>query len=399
MRNSYPDYTDTCPPGQLPFGDLPAVAIGGPPHSGKSVLTYSLTQALRVREVPHYVIRAYPPDGEGDWYQAGDQAFVRNVRVKGAQSEAWLPLLKRDIAHRHLPLIVDMGGLPTQEQEALLDVCTHAILLTRDPTSHQAWKTRMARHGLAVLADLHSELRGAAQLESTTPILRGTLAGLERGTTASGPVFTALVERLATLFTPAARGLRRRHLTQAPVELAVDLQRLAAHFDLDPRAWPPGALPQVREYLPAERPLGLYGRGPNWLYAAVALQTYPAPFYLFDVRLGWIQAPELQVGAPSASGCWTLEQKTLPNGTLWEIQLLEAYLDHRDTAALGVLTPPTDQGLILSGKLPLWVWTALTRACQSAPWVSVFQPQLRGSVIVRGNDSYAPGTVLPIELT
>jgi len=78
-------------------------------------------------------------------------------------------------------------------------------------------------------------------------------------------VFTALVDHLAAFFAPPTQGLRRRHLRQAPVELAVDLEQLAAHFDLDPHAWPPGALTQVLDYLPADCPLGLYGRGPNWL--------------------------------------------------------------------------------------------------------------------------------------
>ena len=43
-----------------------AILIGGPPHSGKSVLTYSLTQTLRQQGIDHYVLRACP-DGEGDW--------------------------------------------------------------------------------------------------------------------------------------------------------------------------------------------------------------------------------------------------------------------------------------------------------------------------------------------
>jgi CRISPR-associated protein Csx3 len=375
------------------FHTLPAVAIGGPPHSGKSVLAYSLTQALRARGVPHYVIRAYPPDGEGDWFQAGDQTFVRHVRVKGAQSEAWLPLLIRDIAHRHLPLIVDLGGLPTPEQEALLDACTHAILLTRDPASHREWQRRMTRHGLVLLADLRSELAGDPVLKATEPVLLGILTDLERGTTASGPVFDALVACLARLFTPAVQGLRRRHLTRAPVEL----ERLAAHFDLNPRDWPPGALPQVLDYLPAGRPLGLYGRGPNWLYAAVALQAHPAPFYLFDVRLGWVETPAVQHGPPAASDLWTLKIRTLPTGVLWEIRLLDAYLDYREAADFRLPAPPTD--LILSGRLPHWLWTALVRASVDAPWMAVFQPQLRGAVVVHGMGNYAPGTVMPVNLT
>lgn len=399
MKSSYPQYTETCPTGQIVFNDLPAVAIGGPPHSGKSVLTHSLTRALRQQEIPHYVIRAYPPDGEGDWFQAGDQTFVRHVRVKGAQSGAWLPLLIRDIAQRHLPLLVDMGGLPTVEQEALLDACTHAVLLTRDAASHQAWQTRTARHGLVLLADLQSDLTGVPRLETKTPVLRGTLTGLERGTTASGPVFTVLVERLAALFSPVAQGLRRRHLRQAPVELAVDLEQLAAHFDLDPQVWPPGALPQVLDYLPAGRPLGLYGRGPNWLYAAVALQAAPAPFYLFDVRLGWIRAPRLAHAESAVADRWSLTSKRLSPGILWEIQLVDAYLDYREVVQFRLPEPPIDRGLILSGRLPHWLWTALVRVSVGTPWMAVFQPQLHGAVVVQGTGNYTPGTVIPVNLT
>ena len=55
------------------LNQLPAVLIGGPPHSGKSVLIYSLSQALRARGVAHYALRACP-DGEGDFSNETDQA-------------------------------------------------------------------------------------------------------------------------------------------------------------------------------------------------------------------------------------------------------------------------------------------------------------------------------------
>jgi len=94
-------YTNALEISQTSFVTLPAVALGGPPHSGKSVLAYSLTQALRARDVPHYLLRAYPPDYEGDWFFAAEPETVRHLRFKGAQSAAWLPLLQRDIAARH----------------------------------------------------------------------------------------------------------------------------------------------------------------------------------------------------------------------------------------------------------------------------------------------------------
>jgi CRISPR-associated protein Csx3 len=145
--------------------------------------------------------------------------------------------------------------------------------------------------------------------------------------------------------------------------------------------------------------LGLYGRGPNWLYAAVALHAVPAPFYLFDVRLGWVRAPRLAHAEVIFADRWTLTSRRLSPGVVWEIQLLDAYLDYREAADLRLPVPPTDRGLILSGRLPHWLWAALVRASVDTPWMAVFQPQLRGAVVMQGMGNYAPGTVIPVNLT
>src|SRR5512137_1072316 len=178
---------------------LPAILIGGPPHSGKSVLAYSLSRALRLRGVDHYVLRAFP-DGEGDWANQADQNLVRAIRIKGAGTPGWIERICQDIDRRHLPLIVDPGGRPTDWQEAVLDQCTHAVLLWRDAESHQMWHTLLTEHGLSLLAELRSDLHGDNVIGDADLVLRGTLAGLERGHMASGPVLEALVERVAALF-------------------------------------------------------------------------------------------------------------------------------------------------------------------------------------------------------
>ncbi len=364
------------------FNPLPAVVIGGPPHSGKSVLAYSLTQALRERGVPHYVLRAYPPDYEGDWFYEGEPETVRRLRLKGARSAAWLPLLRRDVARRHLPLIVDLGGLPTPEQEAILDDCTHAILLTPHEGAWQEWTARLARHGLVLLADLRSDLHGANRLDQAEPLLRGVLAGLERRSQAAGPAFAALVDRLADLFRAAAPGLRQRHLEDAPAELAVDLERLAQQMGRDPNEWSPQDLPAVLDYLPAGAPLALYGRGPNWLYAAVAAHTLPAPFFLFDARLGWVPAPQILAGEPDPAGPLTTRSHPLPHAQFLELRLPDVYLDITEADALRLPPLPPTEGVILSGKLPQWLWAALARAAD-ALWTAVFQPQVHGAVVIR----------------
>ncbi|HID88119.1 MAG TPA: hypothetical protein EYH27_04815 [Anaerolineales bacterium] len=380
---------------QVLFNPLPAVAIGGPPHSGKSVLAYSLTYALREHKVLHYLLRAAPMDGEGDWFHEGPQELVRILRVKGARSESWLPLLRRDIAHRHLPLLVDMGGLPTLEQETILDECTHAILLTPDEESRREWEDRFARHGLVLLADLRSDLHGENQLEQVEPVLIGTLAGLERGRRAEGPAFEALVARLVRLFRAASTDLRRRHLEQAPAELVVDLDLLARRMKRSADRWYPEDLPQVLAYLPPRKPLALYGRGPNWLYAAVAAHTAPSSFYLFDVRLGWIETPALRIGIPPSGSPLVASVRPLGEVSLVEFSLPDAYLNIDEIETLRV-PPPPQKGLILSGRLPHWLWAALARV-YDAPWIAVLQPQLHGAVVVRSRRVSPPvGTVVPL---
>lgn len=394
MNSFQTEYTEARRESQLHFNLLPAVVIGGPPHSGKSVLTYSLTRALRERHIPHYVLRAYPPDGEGDWFLESVPEQVRPYRIKGlGAGDPWLPLLKRDLERRHLPLIVDMGGLPTPEQETLLDTCTHAVLLTPETSARDAWDARMKRHGLVLLADLHSDLHGENRLEQREPVVRGTLAELERGCSAKGPAFEALVERLAGLFKHASVGLRRRHLEEAPVELAVDVRRLTQQLKIAQGRWQPGDLPKVLEYLPAGQPLALYGRGPNWLYAAVAAHALPAPFYLFDVRLGWVAAPPLHLGEMDPHPALEVKRRSLEKMTLLEFRLPQAYLDLDDVAGMRLPLRSEDRGLMLSGKLPQWMWAALVCAGQ-APWLAVFQPQLGGAVVVRGREKKV-GTVIP----
>ncbi len=376
---------------------FPAILIGGPPHMGKSVLAYSLTHALRERGVQHYVLRAYP-DGEGDWANESDQSLVRRLRLKGRGTPQWVTYICRDIAARHLPLIVDVGGRPTSDQERIFDYCSHAILLTGDDAAHHAWRTMLSRHGTFLLADLRSQLRGQDRLESTEPILRGTITGLERGAMATGSTFRALVEQVARLFAYDADELRAMHLATAPVETTVDLDRLArtlgVPFTGEKAVWQPQHLPALLDYLPADVPLALYGRAPNWLYAAVALLTFPAEFYQFDPRLGWITPPSLRLGQPEPS---PLKVQVAQHAGYIQLEFVipSAYLDYEAACDLIVPSLPTGAGVIIGGKIPHWLYTALTLAYRAAPWIAVYQPQLAcAAVIHSGDDGPAVGSCI-----
>jgi CRISPR-associated protein Csx3 len=381
---------------------FPAVFIGGPPHSGKSVLTYSLTQALRRRGVEHYVLRACP-DGEGDWANEADQALVRTIRVKGDFTPEFVDHMCRDLARRHLPLLVDVGGKPTEWQEPIFAHCTHAILLVKDEAARREWRGRAERHALPILAEITSQLAGHDVLSDAGLVLRGTMTGLERGRTATGPIFDALVERLAAIFAYDPAELRTIHRSLAPVETVVELDRLVRTFDVpvegERALWEPHHLPQVLDYLPEGVPLGLYGRGPNWLYAALALHVAPAPLYQFDVRLGWITPPVLHLGTPDLHAPLQVRGYERPDHMRMEFTLPQAYVDYREAQELRVPLAPAGpstalrhgsgqgsgqaSGLVLSGKLPLWLWTALALTyAKQVPWLAVYQPQWGDRAVV-----------------
>src|SRR5947209_11210346 len=153
---------------------LPAVLVGGPPHAGKSVLFYQLTQALRELGVPHHAIRACP-DGEGNWFHEGDPDTVSRIRV--SQGSEWpatfVQRISQDLEHRCLPLLVDMGGKPKPSQESLFRFCTHSILLLRvdKPEATQHWERLVTENNLLPLARFFSLENGNSTVTSHSTVL------------------------------------------------------------------------------------------------------------------------------------------------------------------------------------------------------------------------------------
>ncbi|MFN3374374.1 MAG: CRISPR-associated protein Csx3 [Chloroflexus sp.] len=374
---------------------FPAVMIGGPPHSGKSVLVYRLSQALRAAQVEHYVLRACP-DGEGDWSQEVPAERVQVLRQKGQFSDEFVKRVRRDIAQRHLPLLVDVGGKPTPEQEQIFCACTHAVLLADSPARLHEWRERSARCGLIVIAELQSVLHGEDRIDEEMPVLRGVISGLERQRPPNGVMVTKLSERLTRLVTFSSEELKRRHFQHAPTELVVDLDRLAHVVGSAGRLWQPSDLPQVFTEVPAVA-LSLYGRGPNWLYAALALHAASHEVFLFDPRLGWVQPSVVTIGQPSALLLqWHL--RTQPTYSWLEVQPAQPYLDHDE--ARTVIAPSLDpqRGVILSGKLPHWLLVGLALAYRHHPWLAVAQAQRydRGVVVMSRDERYRVGDEVSI---
>ena len=369
----------------------PAVVIGGPPHSGKSVLVYTLTQRLRELEVDHYVIRACP-DGEGDFTHEMPPITMRMLkdRNKRTFTKSFVERVRAMLHQRHLPLLVDVGGRPTSEQqERLFTQCTHAILLAADEEGLQQWRTIAAECGLTVIAELHSSLTDPHELYAEEPILRGRIHGLERQALVGGPVVDRLVQLLQSLLSQSKEDLRHFHLSQAK-ECTLDVERLARHFQIPNGRWQPSDVPRVLEYLSAGEPLSVYGRNVNWLCAAIVLHCLPAPVELFDVRLGWVALPVFdqkpqQENNEAELVTWRVEQRA--DHLRLEIAIADYYLDYDDAPLLRLPQIDPSQGLVLSGQIPHWLLVATAIHYRQRPWVAVFQSQLDPHAVVVSTQS------------
>ncbi len=359
---------------------LPAVFLLGPPHSGKSVLAFSLSQALRRRKVLHYLLRA-APDGEGDWFAEGPLGVVRTLRFKHQYTPSFVKRVARHLRGRMVPLIVDPGGRPTSVQlERIFSQATHAILLLPRGEDRSLWEKLLSTYAIPLLADLTSALEGEDEVTETAPVLRGRITGLVRGARASGPVFEALVDRLETLFRDVGDGLHAWHLAQAPKGYrVVDLETLIDVFHPEDRRWRPQDLPLLAQEVPSRVPLALYGRAPNWVYGWGAQQAWPAAAALFDVRYGWLEVPSLRPGRN--------KMVTAVEGHRGEwhhvaFRLQESLLAYRKSLTLPLPSIP-GSAVILEGKLPFWLLTALVRHYRAqGKAVAVYQPPLSAAVVV-----------------
>ncbi len=374
---------------------FPAIFIGGPPNSGKSTLVYRLREALMRRGVSVYLQRAHP-DGEGNWSSEAPRSVARALRQRAkrpwSDARELAGLVSRDIAARHLPLLVDAGGMPSVENEQIAAQCTHAIIISHTPERFAQWRELVAAQGLALIAELHSDASGVGAIDEDEPTLRGTIANLDPANDTANPAFGALVERVAQICAYDADELYAAHLALTDVELVLHVQRaifpLPAHA---PNAWRPDELPTLIGSLPAATPLGIYGIGPNWLYGALAAASDPARLVLFDPRLGWVEPPALTLAdAPDPARLrWELQVE--PGGAVrLQLDVPGAWLNYEAMDATPIPRVPEGAGVILDGKLPHWMIAALVRAYLAQPWVAVFQPMLGGAAVVASRDATVP---------
>lgn len=191
------------------------IVLCGPPKSGKSCLREGLKQAIKkIPKAPYpYVITACP-DGEGAWFQETvnrDPEEARQFKTKyknsvGGFSPEFVKRVADSVRLCTLPLtLVDIGGIPSEENKEICRAATHAIILAGDMGKIPEWREFCAQLGLKVIAEIFSDYRGQADIIpvlSSEGVWRGSIHYLERGEDVSQrPTVRALAKILVRMAT------------------------------------------------------------------------------------------------------------------------------------------------------------------------------------------------------
>ncbi len=275
------------------------------------------------------------------------------------------------------------------------------MLLREDlPDYTVVWDRLVAECNLLPLARLISRLEGASVRPNTSSLLEGVLTGLDRHTpdAGKGALFDALVEQVAALFSSYnLQDLTRISLEQAPTEVVLDLDEALQRLTTTSKRWEIAMLRPFLESLPAQTPLSVYGIGPGWLYAALAGHADPHPFYLFDPKIGWIQPAQVSFGEQQSPEMH-IEIQADEHVTMLSITFPYDRLAYFQPDSLVFPTVSTERGLIINGRVPNWLLTALVRLYKAAgvPWIAPFYVQSNSAVVVYSRSgSYRPGDLVP----
>jgi CRISPR-associated protein Csx3 len=150
--------------------------------------------------------------------------------------------------------------------------------------------------------------------------------------------------------------------------------------------------------LPTNTPLALYGVAPNWVYATVAAATYPQTLYQFDPALpfGWIQPLAVEASQnqhPDAQTFLSSDSAV----TILKIQIPNTRLEYFQTESFPLPHVPSAQGLIIDGRIPYWLLTAVIRHFrdQCLPWLATYYAPLSQAVVVYSRtDKYHLGDLI-----
>lgn len=185
-------------------GMIKKIVLSGPPRSGKSCLREGLKQVLT--QLGHYpFVLTACPDGEGAWFQATvERSSVLAAECKSAYKSKFTPefvaRISAAVCTNPLPLqLIDIGGIPSVENEAICSAATHIVILAGDMAKVAEWESFAAKLNLKIIAIIYSDYNGKEDSVANNGdgILKGSVHHLERGERIdTRPMVRALAEHI-----------------------------------------------------------------------------------------------------------------------------------------------------------------------------------------------------------
>lgn len=374
------------------------IAIGGPPHSGKTVLIGIFRQLLPRDK---FVVIEAAPDGEGitGWSFEADPELVRAIRRKGKFLEEFVNWVVDSVRNSTMPItFVDLGGMLldeagnftptgvrlTPQNERIVRECGYLIVIANPNYAEVAkvWVDEGIRLSAKPLAILESVLTGADDevWEMEAP-LRARITKLERE---CPPVGSATAHALADLLLKLAgeeTGLDGSELAD------VNFPALAEELDLPlrnggpDRDWLPDVIHMLVSVVSAattgRTEINLWGNcSAGFPYHALTCGL-PQKVRYFDPKVGsYVALPEVEPhGEGSQVLDWRVEERD-------GCSFVEFVIPRQifEVANLPLVIPPAvthNKGVVISGKGPWWLTGTIARSYTRAgvKWVAVFTPQ------------------------
>ncbi len=183
------------------------IAVGGPPHSGKSVFLAELYRQLLTRRPADAFLQRACPDGEGMWSAESDPTLVKEIRRKGNFDAGFMTFTLKAIealGTRFPITLVDLGGRRSAQNAEILARSTHIIVLSSKEDENKPWQEFAVAEGCETLAVFASELVKQAssgdlylgvrsEVTTTSDVVGGTLRNLDRGKSGDSEVRLAVI--------------------------------------------------------------------------------------------------------------------------------------------------------------------------------------------------------------
>lgn len=194
-----------------------AILIGGPPDSGKSILSNAIRRALVTKySSARLFLHRANWDGQGNWSYESPNAELTEQLVLGFDAKLhWHPEAAKLVPQYFQSqataitnlrkvrdvVFVDVGGVPQPEKQPVVEACSHYMIISRQPEAIPDWHQLCAQK-LSCLSVIHSEADVEfACLSSSPPEFRIGLKDLSEAST----IPDALLKLVAKTFIVAPK--------------------------------------------------------------------------------------------------------------------------------------------------------------------------------------------------